>query len=154
MKLGAADPTSEGSPNRHLAVVSAARTRAVPRQLRPDLMEGLRREAEKLNLCDWHHPGDRQAQRGADDARLSERRIDDALCAMFLQQTGRSAEDASQFSNVEPEDHDFRIPRHLLIRALLMASRTLRWVTVGSVRLEVLRAAGAPARADQSRCRQ
>ena len=119
MKLGAADPTTERSPNRHLAVVSAARTRAVPRQLRPDLMEGLRREAEKLNLCDWHHPGDRQAQRGADDARLSERRIDDALCAMFLQQTGRSAEDTSQFSNVEPEDHDFRIPRHLLIKGVV-----------------------------------
>src|SRR5205807_7685667 len=56
-------------------------------------MAGLRREAEKLNLCDWHHPGDRQAQRGADDARLSEWRLADKLCSMFLQQPGRGAAD-------------------------------------------------------------
>jgi hypothetical protein len=62
MKFGAVDSTAKWGPNRHLAVVSASRARAVPGQLGADLMEGLRRKAEKLNLGDWHHAGDGETQ--------------------------------------------------------------------------------------------
>src|SRR5258708_37805823 len=101
MEFRAVDSAAKGGANRHLAVVSASRARAVARQLGADLMKRLRREAEKLNLRDRHHPGDGETQRSADDACLSEGRVDHTLGAMLLQQTRGRTEDASQFSNIQ-----------------------------------------------------
>src|SRR4029077_8770383 len=119
MELGAADSTAKRGPNRHLAVESASRARTVPPQLGADLMEGLRREAKKLNLRDRHHARDGETQRGADDACLGERCVDDTMCAMFLEQAGCGAEDAAQFSNVKSQNHHPRIRRHLLIEGVV-----------------------------------
>src|SRR5215467_4553424 len=119
MELGAADATAEGCPDRDLGVEAATRALPVLAELGSDLVEALGGEAQELNLGDGHHPGDRQSERGADDACLGQRRVDYPLVAVLLDQTGRRAEDAAQPSDVKPECHDAVVPAHLLIERVV-----------------------------------
>ena len=52
----------EGRPNRDLGVEATPRARSVATQLGPNLVEGLMREAQELNLCHRHEPSDRHSQ--------------------------------------------------------------------------------------------
>src|SRR5262245_64954862 len=93
MELRAADATAEGRADRDLGVEAATGALPVLAELGSDLVEALGGEAQELNLGDGQHPGHRQSERGADDACLRERRVDYALVAVLLDQTGRLAVD-------------------------------------------------------------
>src|SRR6202011_2971349 len=81
VELRAADAAAEGRADGDLAVVATAGSLPVLAELWADLVEGLRSEAEELDLGHGHHPGKGEPERSSDDAGLGERRVDHALGA-------------------------------------------------------------------------
>ena len=70
------------------------------RELRRDLVEGREHEAVELDLDDGSEADHRQADGGADDARLGEGRVEHATLAELGLQTLGHPEDAAQAADV------------------------------------------------------
>jgi hypothetical protein len=114
VELRAADAAAERRADRDLAVVAAARALPVLAELRPDLVEGLSRDTEELDLRHGHHAREREPERSADDAGLGERRVHDAVGAELLDEPAGRAEHAAQLADVETQHHHARVGLHLL----------------------------------------
>ena len=70
-----------------------------------DLMERLIEEAGELHLRDGDQAVDRHPDRPADDGALGQRRVDDPVLAVTLQQVGRDAKDPFVLADVLTEEH-------------------------------------------------
>ena len=113
MELGSANAASIRSTDGHRHRIPASRPGPEARELRPDLVEGLVGEAEKLDLGNGNHPADRQAHRRADYRSLGERGVEHAVSAEMLLEPLSYAEHAAERSHVHPEDNDTLIAGHL-----------------------------------------
>src|SRR5438552_15148237 len=76
------------------------------RRLVDDLLERRRTEVRELHLRDRDQPGDRRADRDADDVRLRERHVDDPIGAELLDEPIGRPEDATPHADVLAEDDD------------------------------------------------
>ena len=93
-------------------ILSAAAV-AELRQLVDDLIEGRIDEVAELDLRHRPQPVHRHSDRGADDARLGQRRVDDAVGAELLDESQRGAEDAAELAHVLAQHHHPRVAAHL-----------------------------------------
>ena len=82
------------------------------RDLADDLVEGRVDEAVELDLHDRPVPAEGEADGGAHDARLGERRVDHPVRAELVEQPVGDAEDAAELADVLPHDHDLGVIRH------------------------------------------
>lgn len=81
-------------------------THGEPRELRGDLVEGGEDEAVELDLDDWAIPPHGEPDRGADDARLGERRVEHAVVAELGREPLGHPEDTAERPDVlTHEDH-------------------------------------------------
>ena len=69
-------------------------------------------EAVELDLADRPVAADREADRGADDAGLGQRRVDDAVLAEVLLQAVGDAEDAAELADVLAHEDDLGVVLH------------------------------------------
>ena len=93
-----------------------------------DLVEAHRRQVGEHDLCDGAHAAERGARRGADDRRLGDRRVDDALAAVLAVQALRDAEHAADLDRLSvlleaadilaDEEHP-RVPLELVVQGLV-----------------------------------
>ncbi len=110
--LDRTDASTEGNPNgdRHFDGAAAAVMQL--RELTDDLVESRIDEPVELDLTHRPVAPHRQADRGADDPRLGERGVDDALLAEVLLQTVGDAEDAAELADVLTHDEDPLVVLH------------------------------------------
>jgi hypothetical protein len=87
------------------------------RDLADDLVVGGVDEAVELDLDHRAVAAHRHADRGADDAGLGERAVDDAVLAEVLLQTVGDPEDAAELADVLPHDQDLGVVLHGLAQA-------------------------------------
>ncbi len=81
-------------------------------ELGDDLVVGGVDEPVELDLADRSVAAQREADGGADDAALGERRVDDSVLAEVLLQAVRDAEDAAELADVLAHDEDLRVVLH------------------------------------------
>ena len=87
---------------------------AQARRLADDLVEGRKDEVGELDLRHRPQPVDRRPDRGPDDERLGERRIDDALAAEFAEEPVGGQEDAALPADVLAQDDHRLVASHLV----------------------------------------
>ena len=115
----------------HLAVEAALRALAIARGVVLDLMEALEREARELDLAHGLEPVERHADGGADDARLGEGAVDDALAAELAVQILRDAEDAAVHAHVLADDRGRRRSRSISSRSARLSAFTMFSFAIG-----------------------
>ena len=86
-------------------------------ELADDLVERRVDEAVELDLADRPVAAQRQADRGADDAGLGERGVDDPVLAEVLLQAVGDPEDAAELADVLAHDEDLGVVLHGLAQA-------------------------------------
>jgi hypothetical protein len=101
-----ADAATEWDPDHHRDADLALRPVVHLGDLGHDLVVGRVDEAVELDLTDRPVPSDRQADGGADDARLGQRRVDHPLLAEVLLQPVGDPEDAAELADVFAHDDD------------------------------------------------
>ncbi|GAA3308323.1 hypothetical protein GCM10020219_009380 [Nonomuraea dietziae] len=119
MVLDGSDAASAGDADHDGQLDRAERAQRHLGQLRDDLVGGGEDEPVELDLADGPVAPQCQADRGADDARLGERGVDDAVLAEVLLQTVGDAEDAAELADVLAHDEDLRVVLHRLAQALV-----------------------------------
>ena len=82
-------------------------------QLVDDLIEGRKDEVGELDLRHRAQAVERHADRGADDAGLGQRRVDDALGSELVVQAGGGTEHPAELADVLAEHHHLGLARHL-----------------------------------------
>jgi hypothetical protein len=102
-----------GGADDHRHPVAALRAEAHPGDLALDLVEGLAAEAEELQLADRHQPAAGQPDGGADDHRLGQRHVDDAVGAEALLQPLGGPEHAAVDADVLTQQHHPLVALHL-----------------------------------------
>ena len=111
MRLTAADaPTARRADRNGRNEVRRAAI-AQPRELADDLVIGRVDVVGELDFGDRPQPVHAHADRGADDAALCDRRVDDTMRAIFLLQAVRDAKHAAEITHVLAEHDDRRVPR-------------------------------------------
>ena len=115
----AADAAADGRAHDHLGRVLAARAPAELRQLADDLVVRRVDEVRELDLRDRHEAVERHADRGADDAALGERRVDDAVVAELVPEALGDAEDAADLAHVLAEHDDAIVAPHLVAEGVV-----------------------------------
>jgi hypothetical protein len=83
-----------------------------------DLVEGAADEVHELELGDGPHAGERCAKRRANDGRLSDGRIDDALRAKVMDESVSHFECAAVNANVFADAEDAGVGLHLFPESL------------------------------------
>src|SRR6478752_3382942 len=116
--LRAADAAAERDADDHGDLHRAERTGVHLGDLADDLVEGGVDEAVELDLADRAVAAQRHADRGADDAGLGERAVDDAVLAEVLLQALGDAEDATELADVLTDEHDLGVGLHGLAQAV------------------------------------
>src|SRR2546426_9018031 len=114
MVLERSNTASVGHANHHRDVEASLRAHPVARTVVLDLVEALEGEAGELDLADGLEAVERHADGGADDGRLGERAVDDALGAVRPLQIVGHAEDAAVHADVLAEDEHVPVALHLL----------------------------------------
>ena len=115
--LDRADPTAVGDPDRHRHGHPALVAVAQLGHLRHDLVEGRVDEPVELDLAHRTVAPHGQPDRGADDARLGDRRVDHAAFAEVLLQAFGDPEHASELADVLTHQHDLGVALHRLAQA-------------------------------------
>ncbi len=112
--LDRADAAAERDPDddRHLDPALGAEVDLG--DLADDLVVGRVDEAVELDLDDRPVAAHRHADRGADDAGLGQRAVDDAVLAEVLLQSVGDPEDAAELADVLTHDQDLRVVLHRL----------------------------------------
>ena len=115
--LDRADAAAERDPDHHRHLRAALGAVAHLRDLADDLV--VRRVDEAVELDLDHRPvaAQRHADRGADDAGLRERAVDDAVLAEVLLQAVGDPEDAAELADVLAHDQDLGVVLHRLAQA-------------------------------------
>ena len=113
MELGSSDSATKWRADRDRTAEPASAAISISTQLRPDLVHGLMRESEKLDLRNRDHPPDRQADRRPDDGALGEGHVHDPFRTEAFKQTLGDAKDAAKPSDVHAEHHHSLVPLHL-----------------------------------------
>ena len=115
--LDRADAAAERDPDddRHLDLALAAEVDL--RDLADDLVVGRVDEPVELDLADRPVAAHRHADRGAEDAGLGERRVDDPVLAEVLLQAVGDPEDAAELADVLAHDEDLGVVLHRLAQA-------------------------------------
>ena len=111
VQLGRADVAAERRADDHRHAEAALGAEAHPGDLTLDLVERLAAEPEELELGHRHEPAAGQPDRRADDDRLRERHVDDAVVAEAGLQPVGGAEDAAVDADVLAEQDDTRSSR-------------------------------------------
>src|SRR6478735_10725919 len=114
----AADAAPERDADHHRDLDRAEGTGVHLGDLADDLVEGRIDEAVELDLADGAVAAQRHADRGADDAGLGERAVDDAVLAEVLLQALGDAEDATELADVLTDEHDLGVGLHGLAQAV------------------------------------
>ena len=78
-----------------------------------ELVHRQRDKVAEHNVHNRAHPGDRGTNTEASNTRFGDGRIDDALCAEFIDHAGEHFEDGAGFSHILADDKDARIAAHL-----------------------------------------
>src|SRR4051794_40573004 len=110
--LDRADTAAEGHPDDDRELDRPARPVRHLRQLADDLVVGRVDEPVELDLADRPVTAQRQADRGADDAALGERGVDDPVLAEVLLQPVGDPEDTAELADVLAHDEDLRVVLH------------------------------------------
>jgi hypothetical protein len=110
--LDRADATAERDPDRDRHPHPPLRAVVHLRQLADDLVEPGVDEAVELDLADRAEAPHRQADRGADDAGLRQRGVDDATLPEVLLQTVGDPEDPAEAADVLPHHDHLRVALH------------------------------------------
>ena len=110
----AVDAAAVRRPDDHRHAVAVVRAVAHPGRLGHDLVERREDEVGELDLGDRPQAVDRRADRGADDHRLGQRRVDDAVVAELRPQPVGRQEDAALLADVLAEDDDRLVAAHLV----------------------------------------
>ena len=110
----AVDPAAVRRADGHRDAEAVVRAVAHPRRLGHELVERREDEVRELDLGDRAKAVHRRADRGADDHRLGQRRVDDAIVAELGPQAVRGEEDAALLPDVLAEQDDRRVAPHLL----------------------------------------
>ncbi len=100
-------------------VVRAVGTLVQLGDLRDDLVEGRIDEAVELDLAHRAVAANRQTDRGADDGRLGQRRVDDAVLAEVLLQSVGDAKDAAEATDVLAHQEDLGVLLHRATQSLV-----------------------------------
>ncbi len=114
VQLRRVDSAADGHADRHRHGELTARAGAHACGVRADLVVRGTEEAVELDLGHRAQSSHREADRGADDAALGQRRVDDAVRAKALLETLGDAEDAAIGANVLAEQDDTVVLLHLL----------------------------------------
>ena len=123
--LLAADPAEGRDPDRDRQVDAPARARrASSRRGRHDLLERRVGERVELHLDHAPPPGEAQPHRGAGDAGLADRRVEDAVVAELGLQPVGDAEDAARAAHVLAEHQQPRVLRERVAAGRGSAPRT------------------------------
>src|ERR1700722_13452172 len=109
MVLDGADPSAEGNPDHDRQRDAAPRPVAHLGELADDLVRRRVHESVELDLADRPVAAQRQADRGADDPGLRERRVHHAVLAEVFLQPVRHPEDAAEPADVLAHDHDLGV---------------------------------------------
>ena len=105
VELGCAHAAAVGHAHDEREAHPAAGAPAVPADVRDQLVEARIREGVVLHLDDGTPAGHAEADGGAEDPGLGERRVDAAVGAEAIAKAGRRAEDAAQPADVLAEHH-------------------------------------------------
>ena len=105
MELRAPHAAAVGHPDRDRERHPPTGSPAVAADVGDQLVETRIRERVVLHLADRSPPGHAETHRGTEDPGLGERRVDAAVGAEAVAQSGRGAEDAARAPDVLPE-HD------------------------------------------------
>src|SRR5690606_34379261 len=100
MVVPPADTTADRHPDHHPRRVLTSRTVAVLRKLIHNLLISWPNEVRKLDFGHRHHSIQRHSDGCADDAVLSQRRIDHALVAKLVPESRSHAEDPPDLADV------------------------------------------------------
>ena len=112
--LDRADAAAERDPDDHRHLDPALGAEVDLGDLADDLVVGRVDEAVELDLDDRAVAAHRHADRGADDAGLGERAVDDAVLAEVLLQAVGDPEDAAELADVLTHDQDLVVVLHRL----------------------------------------
>src|SRR5699024_7065843 len=112
MVLRRADAAAVGHPDDHRDAFLAQGAVVQLRDLGDDLVVGREDEGVELDLDDRAVAADGHADRGADDAGLGQRGIDDSLRTEVLLQTFGDAEDTAELADVLADEDDLRVVLH------------------------------------------
>jgi hypothetical protein len=112
--LRAADPATERDADDDGHLDGTARAGPHLCHLADDLVEGRVDEAVELDLANRPVAPEGHPDRGPDDARLGEGRVDDALLAEVLLQPLGDPEDAAELADVLADEHDLGVLLHRL----------------------------------------
>ena len=115
---GAVHAAAVRRPHDHRHAEAVVRAVAHPRGLGHELVEGRVDEVGELDLGDRPEAVDGRADRGADDHRLGERRVDDPVVAELAPEPVGRQEDAALLADVLAQDDDRLVPPHLLGHAV------------------------------------
>ena len=115
---GAVNAAAERGADHHRHRVPPQRAVAHPRRLGHDLVEGREDEVGELDLGDRPQPVERGTDRGADDHRLRQRRVDHAVVAELGPQAVGRQEDPALPADVLAEHDDRCVAAHLLGHAV------------------------------------
>ena len=110
----AVDAAAVRGADRHRHAVAVVRAVAHPGRLGHDLVERREDEVGELDLGDRAQAVDRRADRRADDHRLGQRRVDDAVVAELGPQPVGGEEDAALLADVLAEHDDRLVAAHLV----------------------------------------
>ena len=113
VELGRADAAAVRHADRERERHPPARPPAVAADVVDELVERRIAEGVVLHLADGPPAGHAQADGGAEDPRLRERRVDAAVGAEALLEPGRRAEDAAEPPDVLAHDQHGRVALHL-----------------------------------------
>jgi hypothetical protein len=115
--LDRADAAPERDPDDHRHLGAALGAVAHLRDLADDLVVRRVDEAVELDLDDGTVAAQRHADRGADDAGLRQRAVDDTVLAEVLLQAVGDPEDAAELADVLAHDEDLGVVLHRLPQA-------------------------------------
>ncbi|AMM19280.1 hypothetical protein AX769_02925 [Frondihabitans sp. PAMC 28766] len=105
-------------------------------QLRRDLVEAGEDEAVELDLADGPEAVHGQADRGADDARLGQGRVDHAAATELGLQPLGDAEDAPERADVLAHEQHSRVVEHRLAQARVDRATERQDLSAGRFRLD------------------
>src|SRR3954449_5364154 len=117
--LNRTDAAAVWDPDRDRQLHMAGRPVVHLGDLADDLVERREHEAVELDLADRPEPSNRQSDGRADDARLGERGVDDAVLTEVLLQPVSDAEDAAEPTDVLTHDDDLRVVLERLAQSLV-----------------------------------
>jgi hypothetical protein len=117
--LNSADTALKGQANDEAHGVDAVAALVQFGDLRDDLIEGRVHETVKLNLAHRAIPANRETNRGADNGRLGQGRVDDAVLAEVLLQAVGDAKDAAQLAHVLTHDENLLVLLHRSSQSLV-----------------------------------